>query len=701
MWKKIVQSWLTFFIVLILVAGIFNQTVVTNGFHAKVINPVRNIDDKVVTVSSKSFSPLSRDYSPFTGVMPIGESHTLRLPKIPSVKTGETFKFSNQTSLDLHKSNTAYELGQTMEFWAIDFYKMNNGKDDDSDGVIDGNDYNEYFYKETFTIRAITNNTVIAVAGDVENDTITTLASQAEEVYDVETGIYGPPLDVDSDSKVFILVYDIKDPYYYGYGFNFISGYFYALHEYPKGSNPNDITYYSNYKEIINLDLDPSNVTAGDTLSHEFEHLVHFSRYYEDPSAQQESVWVDEGLAMLSEYLMGYGPSEFYYSKDSSGSFGQHPEVSLTHWDYYDQKKRVLANYGAAFLFMLYLYERYGGNETLSALIKNPQVSGRGIEAALQSRGYTNVSFQEVFRNWTITNYLNSYSLNKSLTSSYSYDNVSFGFSLNSFESIATNFPNTFSFSAPPWGTQYIRLEISQPTFTMLFNATTAKTPFLVTLILQNSTDIVIQRYFIPENQEIQNIKVPNFTQYTDKMLIVSPLTSNSEKDYDDENPGIDRVFTIYVNIDFIKIEHGEVKIDSQNQSVKLIHLILEGWDENSVRSTSYQLINADQESVIASGILKYINGQGWESDEINLNGEKGTYIFRATLTNNTHVALYESPPFTIDFSEKNESSSESTRIQTTTGVFNTIPTLTAYVTLISLASATFWIRKLYKKRQV
>ena len=64
---------------------------------------------------------------------------------------------------------------------------------------------------------------------------------------------------------------------------------------------PNDIQYYSEYKEIIHLDK--AALTRGiayDTIAHENQHLIHFN------NDDSETTWLDEGIAVFAEYLCGY-----------------------------------------------------------------------------------------------------------------------------------------------------------------------------------------------------------------------------------------------------------------------------------------------------------------------------------------------------------------------------------------------------------
>lgn len=81
-------------------------------------------------------------------------------------------------------------------------------------------------------------------------------------------------------------------------------------------------------------------------VAHELEHLLH---NYSDPG---ELSWVDEGLADFAVFLNGYdvGGSHLTYHQ------AYYAETSLTRW------AGGLENYGAAYTFFQYLWERAGGN---------------------------------------------------------------------------------------------------------------------------------------------------------------------------------------------------------------------------------------------------------------------------------------------------------------------------------------------------
>lgn len=181
-----------------------------------------------------------------------------------------------------------------------------------------------------------------------------------------------------------ILILDIQDHYpsinmYY-------AGYFNPVNEDPNllNSNGRHMIYLDSYPGI------PGSTTFYGTLAHEFLHLIHYSH---DP---YEETWVNEGLAGLALLLCGYGHPTYHIN-----AFAQAPSTSLVAWE--DRN----ANYGASYLFILYLYERYGV-VPIRDIVSSTTVGIAGINSALAPYG-TNMN--AVFRNWVVANYLNDTSI--------------------------------------------------------------------------------------------------------------------------------------------------------------------------------------------------------------------------------------------------------------------------------------------------
>ncbi|MBN1304470.1 MAG: immune inhibitor A [Anaerolineales bacterium] len=226
-------------------------------------------------------------------------------------------------------------------------------------------------------------------------------------IYPTNTSVFGEPLPRgDEGQKVWILIHNIRDEAFYDCeAESYIAGYFSASEDAENNKNMMHIDSYD-WQNRTGPDSDRPFLYEG-VFAHEFQHLIHFDMDPDEPS------WVDEGLADLAAFLCGYGHSSghiAYY-------FVYHPMVSLTFWG------NGLEDYGASYLFQLYLYEHFGGSEFVTALVQEQANGIEGVENTLAAFGYSE-SFNEIFDNWTIANYLDN---SKKAGGKYGYDSLELG----------------------------------------------------------------------------------------------------------------------------------------------------------------------------------------------------------------------------------------------------------------------------------
>ncbi|MDY7080534.1 MAG: hypothetical protein SXV54_26945, partial [Chloroflexota bacterium] len=208
-------------------------------------------------------------------------------------------------------------------------------------------------------------------------------------IWPTNTTIYGEPLARGEEGqKIWTLIFNIRDEAYYNPdATSYIAGYFSASES---AENNKNIMHIDTYDWVNRTGPDANRPYLYEgVFAHEFEHLIHFDQDPDEPS------WVDEGLADLAGFFCGYGHSSghiAYYMV-------YHPMVSLTFWG------NALEDYGASYLFQLYLYEQFGGAEFISALVQEQANGIEGIENTLAAFGYSE-SFDEIFDAWTVANYL-------------------------------------------------------------------------------------------------------------------------------------------------------------------------------------------------------------------------------------------------------------------------------------------------------
>jgi len=137
------------------------------------------------------------------------------------------------------------------------------------------------------------------------------------------------------------------------------------------------------------------------TFAHEWQHLLHS---YTDPF---ETTWMNEGLSDFAQTLVGYvdgtrtvfdrGGDSHLYCFEGFGivqtEFNTNPrdcggpENSLNLWGEGDNPSKVLADYGNAYSFMLFLFDRYG-TAFMSRLHRDGTLQGlASLDAALEAQG--------------------------------------------------------------------------------------------------------------------------------------------------------------------------------------------------------------------------------------------------------------------------------------------------------------------------
>lgn len=226
---------------------------------------------------------------------------------------------------------------------------------------------------------------------------VATPADPRRGIYDILTEHLGVPPDIDGNQKVILLLLNIRDVNIQ----QSTAGYFLPIDQQrgmlhhptlgPLHSNEAEILYIDSKRHPVN-----SEVTQA-VIAHELQHLIHWKH------SPKEETWIDEGCADYAAFQCGYGLYQHIKA------FQETPNISLTDWTQMSQTN-LLAHYGAAFLFMLYLHDHYGGEQTVAALVKNPLDGILGITRTLQTRGVTR-TFSDIFADWKVTNYLTTWGI--------------------------------------------------------------------------------------------------------------------------------------------------------------------------------------------------------------------------------------------------------------------------------------------------
>ncbi len=212
--------------------------------------------------------------------------------------------------------------------------------------------------------------------------------------------------ETDTPQRVMILIYNIIDESYFDPDYPFyVGGYFWPeMNDFYADRNIIHVDSHD-WANRIGPDVDrPYNYEG--TTAHEYEHAIHYDH---DPD---EASWVDEGMADLSGFFAGYGHAE-----DHLAYYMVYHRTSLTNWG------NALEDYGESYLFQLYLNENFGGPAFIKALVDEPANGIEGIENQLAAFSYT-TSFDDIYRDWTLANYLDDVTLPGDSGAQLGYDNL-------------------------------------------------------------------------------------------------------------------------------------------------------------------------------------------------------------------------------------------------------------------------------------
>ncbi|TJY43985.1 peptidase M6 [Cohnella pontilimi] len=345
-----------------------------------------------LVVPSSAFAAPS--YNPDPSVLDIGPK--LRSETVEQVKAENRLDLSgaeasgSSASGAAAKSVTASDVGTKVVSW------------------VTHNDYTGRYVLTPFTLRAVGKygevwvaNNLDFPAGDPRNSMTAITDAQVQylmdafdnKIYEKEIAFFAPPAErkgeygvrpeyKDESGRVVILIDNIKDQSYYNPNYpSYIAGYF--------SSTISDLSD-RNVMTIDNFDwLNRTGPNAKrpylyeGVFAHEFQHLLHRD------TDNGEDTFINEGLSDFAQYLVGYGHSQGHID-----FFMDNLRNSLTGWG--DQSDlKILADYGNAYLFQLYLYEQFGEN-FIRDEFKNPKHGIDSINSALAEIG-VNKTFNQVY----------------------------------------------------------------------------------------------------------------------------------------------------------------------------------------------------------------------------------------------------------------------------------------------------------------
>lgn len=203
----------------------------------------------------------------------------------------------------------------------------------------------------------------------------------------------------DGVERVVILVANVRDENFYDSTYPiYIAGYYSSAYELYFDRNVMTVDAYDWGNRVGPNDAPwrPQDGSENDrpylyegTFAHEYQHLLH------DDLDSDEENWINEGMSDLAELVTGYSDLN---NNGHIDAFLSHPYNSLVAWS--DQGDlEILADYGAAYLMQLYLYQEFG-RDFIRELAYHEANGIASVEAVLEEFGSPR-SFAEVFRDWT------------------------------------------------------------------------------------------------------------------------------------------------------------------------------------------------------------------------------------------------------------------------------------------------------------
>ncbi len=207
-----------------------------------------------------------------------------------------------------------------------------------------------------------------------------------EQIYPRTRELFGSELQPGVDGDLRITILNGRSP---GGG---VAGYFSS-----RDSVPRSVNRFSNEREMFFMNVESVNLANPSylqVLAHEFQHMIHWNEQ------RNAAIWFNEGCSTLSEDLNGFVTHGFVMA------YLANPNVQLTAWS--EVPERSIAHYGAANLFMRYIYTQYTGEEGLVDLIRAD--AGNNLDAFVELAARTRpeiTSFGALFADWALANVLN------------------------------------------------------------------------------------------------------------------------------------------------------------------------------------------------------------------------------------------------------------------------------------------------------
>ncbi|TXJ12832.1 peptidase M30 [Brachyspira aalborgi] len=208
--------------------------------------------------------------------------------------------------------------------------------------------------------------------------------------YTSMTNIYGTHSDIDANGKIIILLMDINKTKSGGQTL----GYF----------NPSDM-HGNNKGEILYMDISNANNytdKAIGTIIHEFQHLINYN-YVISGERNEMSSWLNEALSESTSILFNKATTESRIDEFNNINY-----YCFYTWDIptnisNNNKNNTHVNYPSASVFMNWLYQKNGSNETIFKTIASSKELGdykKVLSAASGISGLSGATWDGLLLDW-------------------------------------------------------------------------------------------------------------------------------------------------------------------------------------------------------------------------------------------------------------------------------------------------------------
>lgn len=222
------------------------------------------------------------------------------------------------------------------------------------------------------------------------------LAQEFDYHYTSMTNIYGTHSDIDANGKIIILLMDINKT---KGGSSQVLGYF----------NPSDM-HGNNKGEILYMDLINANDNtdkAIGTIIHEFQHLINYS-YVISGERNEMSSWLNEALSESTSILFNKATTESRINEFNKINYycfytWNAPKQEVAKGDNNETNTNRHFNYPSASVFMHWLYQKNGSNDSIFKTIASSKELGdykKVLSAANGISGYSVSSWDSLLLDW-------------------------------------------------------------------------------------------------------------------------------------------------------------------------------------------------------------------------------------------------------------------------------------------------------------